>query len=335
MEIQFTDVLLTVFAFVLLMVPGYVLKKVKMLPEKADSVLSTLTLYVGQPALMVVSFLKSEYSPTIAMNMLYIALLTFAVHFIMIGLVYLIIRHKGDTAKKNCVRFASVFGNCGFFGLPFLLSLFNNMGVDGQVGIYCTVVIAVFNFLNWSIGIYMVSGDKKNVTFKQVFLNPTVVCMILGVALYFIIRAPLTTIATEGTFLDVLLTKTVGSLDFLGNMVTPISMMVIGIKLANIKLKDLFLDKWAYVTSFLKLMIMPFISILCVYFLPISGLVKYTLFFCMAMPSAASTVLLSIKFGGDAESGSVFVLLSTLLSILTVPIMFLLFNGVFGVPLTI
>ena len=114
-------------------------------------------------------------------------------------------------------------------------------------------------------------------------------------------------------------------------MVTPLSMMVIGVKLANVKLTRLFTDKWAYVSSFFKLVVMSLVAMLCVAFLPIDTAVKYAVFFCLSMPSATGTVLFAVRFGGDGDSASIFVLLSTILSILTIPLMFLMFSGVFGV----
>ena len=72
---------------------------------------------------------------------------------------------------------------------------------------------------------------------------------------------------------------------------------------------------------------------LIVAFLPIDNVIKYSLFFLLSMPSANNTVLFAVNFGGDSESGSVFVLLSTILSIATIPLMFLVMNGVFAIPI--
>ena len=116
-------------------------------------------------------------------------------------------------------------------------------------------------------------------------------------------------------------------------MVTPLAMTVLGMRIAKVNLKTLFMDKWAYVNVLNKLVLMGVIAILVVAWLPISNVIKYTLFFLLCMPSANNTVLFAVNFGGDAESGSVFVLLSTILSILTIPLMFLVMNGLFGIPI--
>ena len=117
----------------------------------------------------------------------------------------------------------------------------------------------------------------------------------------------------------------------ISDLVTPLSMTVIGIKLANVNMRQLFLDKLAYISSFLKLILMSLISILAVAFLPIDNTVKCTVFFLLSMPSATGTALFAVRFNKDSDFASVCVLLSTVFSVLTIPLMYMLFSGVFGV----
>ena len=119
----------------------------------------------------------------------------------------------------------------------------------------------------------------------------------------------------------------VKSINFVGDMVTPMAMFVIGMRLANVTVKQLFLDKWAYIVSFFKLVVMAVLTMLLCAFLPANDYVKYALFFLLSMPCAASCALLSVQFGGDGDFASVSVLLSTIISILSIPVMFLVFNA--------
>ena len=116
-------------------------------------------------------------------------------------------------------------------------------------------------------------------------------------------------------------------------MVTPVSMIVVGIRLANVNVKQLFMDKWAYVSAFFKLIVMPLIAILAVAFLPVANTVKYTVFFLLSMPAATGTAMFAVKFNSDSDFASVCVLLSTILSVITIPLLFLLINGVFGISI--
>ena len=331
MEISFLNVLITVFALVLLAVPGFVLVKTKILSPKADAPLSALVLYGCQPVMVFMSFQKTAFTPEIAMNMLIVAGLAFAVQLAMVGLMYLIIRNKSNDAKLNCVRFASVFSNCGYMGLPFLQALFSDGAFMGEIVIYGGIVIATFNILMWSIGIYMITGDKKQMSIKKAVLNPTVIGLILGIVVFLAVQTPFIGLVEEGTTGYLVVSKIVQSLNFVSDTVTPLSMIVVGIKLAGVNLKELFLDKWAYVACFCKLVVMSILIMLIVSFLPISVVAKYAVFFCLSMPSATGTVMFAVNFGGDGKSASVIVLLSTVLSIITIPLMYLMFSGVFGV----
>ena len=225
--------------------------------------------------------------------------------------------------------FRSVFGNCGFMGLPFLNTLF---GVNGEILVYCAVVIAVFNLLCWTLGIYVITGDKKFISVKKAVLNPITVPLILGLLLFFILKAPLTDVFTEGSAIDMFFEKLMYAFNLLSEAVTPISMTVLGINLAEMNFKEIFLNVRAFVASLFKLVVMPFIVIAVFLIIPgVSELIKYTVFFTLAMPTATNTMLFSEQYGGNVKEASSSVLLSTILSILTISLIFLAFKGILGI----
>ncbi|MBQ9104293.1 MAG: AEC family transporter [Clostridia bacterium] len=325
MSLSFLDVLLTVVSLVILMIPGFIFAKTKLLGETGDKVLSNLVLYGCQSMLMIMGFQKTGYRSEIALNMLIVFGLALAVHLIMIGIVYLVIRNKDGEEKRKVARCASVFSNCGYMGIPFLTMLFGN---NGEILIYASMVIAVFNIFNWTFGVYMITENKSDISIKKIILNPVIICIVIGMITFFVAKTPLVDLAEQGSIIDKILELLIKAINFLAEMVTPLSMIVIGMRLANVKPKALFLDKWAYFTSLLKLIVMSLVSMLVVGFLPVSETIKYAVFFTLSMPSATGTVMFAVRFGGDSDSASVFVLLSTVLSVITIPLMFLLFNGV-------
>lgn len=343
MQIDFLMVLITVLSLVLLIIPGFLLAKTKLITQQASSFFSAMVLYGCQPLLMIMSFQKATFSTQILINMAIVFALALLVHFIMIGVAVLVYRQKykgtkltkeeiDKKAKLSCARFAIVFGNCGYMGLPFLQTLFSgNPMVQGEIMAYCGIVLAVFNILNWTVGVYMYSNDKKDISIKKIIFNPTIIGVVLGFLLFVIFKKPIVELAPQNQTLALLLEKLMSSVNFLGNMVTPLSMTVIGIKLANIKFSSLFTSKIAYSVSFFKLIVASLITMLVVAFLPIDNVVKYALFFTLSMPSATSTTLFAIQFKGDGETASIMVLLSTVLSILTIPLMFLVFTNLFGI----
>lgn len=324
MQINFLDVLIAVAVLIVLAIPGFILAKTKILPKTAGEVISTFVLYGCQPIHVFMSF-QENYNPDIAINMLIVFGLAFLLHAIFIGLVVIFIRGKSDEEKKKVARFACVFSNCGYMGIPFLQSIFPGVG---EVIIYAAVVIAVHNILNWTVGVHFISGNKKDMSVKKIVLNPTIIATILGAILFFTVRQPIATLASSGTELSNFLTKFMGSLSAFGNMITPLAMTVIGVRFANVNFKRAFTDKWAYVVCAFKLVLVALIVTLVVGFLPIADMVKYVLFFVLAMPSATSTAMFAVRFNGDGDSASIYVMLTTLLSVVTIPLMYLIFSSI-------
>lgn len=326
MEIEFIDVLLSVMSLILLAVPGFIFAKLKMLPEKASEAFSAVVLYGCQSALVFTGFQGKTYTPEIGTNMLIVAGLAVAVHLVMIGICCAVTAGKGADAKARCIRYAGVFSNCGFMGFPFLQSVFAGHASLSEIMIYGAVVIAVFNILSWTLGVFLITGDKSAVSVKKIFLNPVIISVVLGFILFIALPAPIVDLAAEGSAGDKILTKFMEVLGYLASMVTPASMIVIGIKLAGCNLKGLFLDKSAYAAAGLKLIVMSLVAMLGVVFLPVSEEIKYTIFFLLSMPCATSATMLAVQFGGDSDFASVVVLLSTVLSVVTIPLMFALFK---------
>lgn len=328
------DVLIAVFSLVLLIIPGFILSKTKLLGEGADKVLSNIVLYCAQPLLVFTSF-QEAFEAELAVNLIIVLVLALAIHLIMYGFVYLVIKNRSKDPKKDAARFASLFGNVGYLGIPFIQTLYKNMPNEKAIMVvYCSSILFVFNILNWSIGVLMFSHDKKDVSPKKLLLNPTIIGCIVGFFMFFVVQKPVAHWAGVEecvNALDNALEKVMDTVSSIAQLVTPLSMMVIGMKLSQIKFIELINNKLAYLTCFYKLIVMSAICILCVVFLPIDENIKNVLFFTLSMPSAASTALFAVRFKGDGKTASVMVLLSTILSIFTITIMYYLYTLILGI----
>ena len=325
MDISFLyDIFLSVAFLLVLTVPCFLLTKRGLVGKSAEGVLSAIVLYCCQPLMLVMSFQNAEFSVSLLKNILIAAGLAIAVHAVMI-LVVMLVFGKGTTDKRlNAIKFASVFSNCGYMGIPFLQMLYGSLG---EVIVYAGVVIGVFNLFAWTVGVYIVSGDKKLISFKKAALNPSIIALIVGIILFVAVGKPLSAVAPDGSALDKFFEKLTRSLNFFGDMVTPLSMSVIGIKLAGGSIKKVFLNSGAYVSSLFKLAVMPILTVLIVAFLPIDQTVKNAVVFTLSMPSATMTALFAISFGGDGETATASVLLSTLLSVVSIPLIYLLLSA--------
>lgn len=321
MKIEFLTVLLTVFTMVILAVPAFILEKCKCLPENATKAFSAFLLFACQPFLTFMSFQRTDYDPSVLVNMLITAGLALGVHLLMVLLVLALFAKKKSDERIRVVRFASVFGNCGFFGLPFLKSLFDT----GEMLIYAAVFVAIYNLLSWTVGIWLITGDKKFVSIKKAFLNPPFIALCISLPLFIIVRRPLSMIGEAGTFVNDLFVKLSASFNLLGDMTTPLSLSIVGIRLAQMNMKQLFSNGWVYCSSALKLFVFPLLAFgMMMLFPSISPVVKCCVFFSCAMPTATQTLLFSEHYGGDPFTASPAVLLNTCLCILTIPLMSLL-----------
>lgn len=329
--ISFLDVFLTVTFLLLLAAPGFIFAKTKMIPKGASETLSVIVLYGCQPILIITSFQGCAFNPDIAVNMLLVAGIALVVHLVMFVLVEFVFFNWKTNEKIKLVKYLSVFSNCGFMGLPFLQSLFTEASLRSELIIYCAVILAVFNILNWTFGVYVLTNDKKQISIKKILLNPVIISIFISALLFFVIRKPLVEFAVAGTFGYKIVSKLMATLNCLSNMVTPLSMFVIGIRLANIDMKQFLIDQWAYIGVLFKLLAMGFVTMFIVAYLPVATTIKYTIFFLLSMPSATSGVMMAVQFGKDSDFASIGVVLSTICSLVTLPLLYLFMSAVLGV----
>lgn len=315
---SFTVILVNVLALVLLAIPGYFLIKTRLTPDLSGGITNIL-LYVCQPVLTFVSFQKIAYSKEMLKNLGLVGAFSLVGMLIVILLSFLIFSKFKDQNKAKAYKYGAVFSNCAFMGIPFLQSVF---GKDNpEIIVYATIFIAVFNLLSWTLGAYAISGDKRFINIKPVLLNPPTLALIVSLPLFFLDIH----IADYGIFTE----KLFDSLGMIAAMLTPLSMIILGMKLAQMNIKEIFLSYGCYFASFIKLIICPLIMMLLLAPFKLDEVLMYSLVFSMAMPTAMTTIMFSEAFGGDAKEASSLALLSTLLSLITIPLIYLIFTGIF------
>jgi predicted permease len=307
----FVTSLIGVALLIALAMPGYILRKLKMLPGEIVNGLATIMLYVTCPFLTISSFAKIEYYDGLLFNMV----LTFILAFVLLPGAFFIgklcfMRAKENAEKRVCVA-GSYMNNGIFMGVPVLQIFFPG---DPEPIVYAMMFAAVFNILSWTLLVYTITGDKKYINLKSALLNPGTVSLVVALPLLmFNIHLP------EGV---------ITMANFLANMTTPLSMIIMGIRLAEIRLLDLFTTFKVYVTTFIKLIVAPLFAFGVIAVLrllvPVDHTLARTLYIVMAMPSAAYVIVFSEKFNGDRVTAVKCVLLSSLLSIVTIPLMMLL-----------
>lgn len=316
MKLDFLTVLINISVLMLLGVPGYIFRKKNIIGEGGTKPLVILLLYITQPFLIIMSFQGEKYSPDILGSMGIVFVFAVIIHFIMLFLAKIIFaKFNIDKSKKGVYIFASAFSNCGYIGIPVITALFYDSPYLSVMLMYLSVYIVVFNIINWTVGIYIISGDKKYISIKNALINPTTLALVVALPLFFL-----------GITLKDYVLPIANAFNMIGNMTTPVSLIILGIKLAEMPIKDLFTTKLVYLTSALKLLIMPLImlGIMLLFNTSISKLIIYVLVIVTAMPVATLTVANAERFGGDSYTAAKCMLCSTILSIFTIPAVCLL-----------
>lgn len=305
---NFITVALQVATLFLIILVGYICGKAKILKENAIKGLTDLVLYVATPAAILQSFTSEARTAEKTLNLFYVFIFSVLIHVITIIFVKLVVRNK-DAATNKILRFSIIFSNCGYMSFPLQKAILGDIGV-----FYGAVFVAVFNITVWSYGALLVSGDKKCLSPKKILLNPTIISVVLSVLLYLLqIKLP--------EFLSSAVTH-------LGNLNTPLPMIIIGYNLSTFGVIKAFTDKRIYSPTVLRLVFVPALSLGLMVICGISGIPLIACIVAASAPTAAVTVMFATKYDLNSELAVKMVSFSTLCSIITMPLFVMLAQSV-------
>ncbi len=301
---NFSNLLSKMVVLFIFMLVGFICGRTGMIDEHARIKFNKLVLYICAPSLILSSALGSQLSYStsdIFLLMLY-ATLYLAVLMVLAILVVFLLRVKGK--ERGIFLFCCVFGNVMFMGFPVIASLYGDDAV-----FLLSVTCVPFNFLLYSLGIYLITGNQEGtakINWKAILTNPALPATLLAFV-FFLLQFRLPAAIED-------------ALSYLGNMVIPLAMMLIGVSLSTVSFKEIFRDKKVYIYCFIKLIIEP----LLIFFL-LRPLVSDQLFFGIivvecAMPTASICPIFCTEYGSNTVFASKMVFLSTLCSLVTIPL---------------
>ena len=284
------EAILTVVTKVLVMLimiaVGYFITKKGMLTDRGAAEITALLIWIVTPCLIVDSLLGSGGSLQAYELLLAVGISALAI-FLSIG-VSLVSFRKEPPERRKVLRFATIFSNAGFMGIPLVQGIVGERGV-----VYGSFFIAVFNVICWTYGYRMMSGGAK-VSLRTVLLNPGIIGLAVGLPLYFL-----------GLQLPAVLAEPVG---FFSDLNTPLAMLIIGSYIAKVDLHSFVSD------------MAPALFLACLLLLRPEPVLLVTSVIQASAPVAANTVLFAVQYGGDSQLASKTVAVSTVLSILTIPL---------------
>lgn len=291
-----------IFVLFMLIGIGVVLQKSKLVGEEFSKGLSTFVLYVSLPALIIKS-MNYEFDAELMKNSIILLLSGIVFYPIAYTIARLIGKSfKLDDRKLGVYEFLMIFGNVGFMGYPVMKVLYGDIGI-----FYAAMFNFSFNLYIWTLGVYLINkGNLKKISAK-LLINPGTIAVSLGFVLFGLS-------IKLASVLDLVL-------ESLGNTTTPLSMIVIGLILGTSK-GIAWIKNWRLiVSSGVRLLFIPLVVLVILYFVPISHMLKGFIFILTGMPSAALAAIFSHKYGADHKLASRGILITTFLSLWTIPLL--------------
>ena len=296
---MFVIIVNQILKMLLLLLLGCLCFRMKLVDEAGSKVLANLLLMVVNPMLAIVS-LQTEYSAHLAQGLLVAYLLAFLTHLVAAILSTVLIRTTGNP-DCGIDRFASMYSNCGFIGIPIVQSILGNEGV-----LYLTAYMTVFNFFSWTHGVMIMTGTFSLKELKKGLLSPMIFASILGVVFFFgRIHIP-----------DLLL----DSMNYVAGMNTPLAMLIAGISVAQTDLLSMLRNRKLYLISASKLLIMPALLLLVLTLIPVDPMVSCTMLVAAACPVAATGTAFALRFHKNALYASELYAFTTIASLVTIPL---------------
>jgi predicted permease len=292
-------VITQIISLFLVALVGFYGGKKNIIDENFSNGLSKLLVEITTPFLVISSF-SFSYGPNMKNNVIK----SFIYSFIIFALTPLLVKPLLlviDKGKRNTLEFAMMFSNCGFMGFPVAQSVFGKEGV-----IYAAVFNMLFSIFVWTYGVMLFTKTKSLGGLKKCLKNPGIISSFIGlIIMIFSIKIP-------AVFMN--------TIDMVGGLTTPISMLIIGSLLSRSELKKIIKDRSLYYGSFIKLILLPEV----LYFISIlsgdNSTVIKTLILMQAMPAGAFTTIFAENFNKDKEYSAFIVSFSSLLSIITIPL---------------
>ncbi|MBQ6387307.1 MAG: AEC family transporter [Ruminococcus sp.] len=288
-----------VLVLFILIAVGFACGKKDMITEHAAKKMTDLVLYIVTPCVMISAFQREFTMETLGKVL--VALLTAPVILAAsAGLVRLIFRDK-NIARRKVLQFSVVFSNCGFMSLPLQREL---LGEDGWF--FGSIFVAVFNAIVWTYGLVDMSGDIRQLSPKRLALNPGLIGAAAAILLF------ICNVALPPVILN--------PINHLANLNTPLPMLIIGFYLSRADFKKAFSDRGIYLVSLLRLLVIPLAAALVMVLLRLDKTMIIAFTIACAAPTAATTTMFAAKFERDVALSVSVVAATTLLSLITMPL---------------
>lgn len=303
---NFLTVAQQVVVLFLLIAVGFILAKKNIITDNGAKVCSDIALFVATPCVIIRSFCR-EVSGDLVIGLLLAIGTSFLIHGIGIAVAHLCFRKKDD--RHRVYRMAVVFSNAGFMALPLQQAILGDDGV-----LYGAAYVAVFNITLWSYGQILMDKNTKTISVGKVLINPGTLGLIGGLL-----------VLLSGVQLPTVLSAPI---NHLANLNTPLPMLFIGYYLSKVDFKKALRRVEYFGVSAVRLIVVPCLSAAILYLCGASTVFLTSMVIAATAPVAASVPMFATRYERDTESAVSLVALSTVLSLITMPILIALIQAI-------
>lgn len=295
---MFITVFTQVVILFILIFLGFALNKTKVLNDTGVKCITDLVLYTVTPCVIIKAFVR-EFNKSLFKNLIISFVAVFLAHIVFI-LVTKLLLHSKELNRQKVLQFGVIFSNCGYMSIPLLQAVLGDDGV-----FYGSTYIAVFQLFIWSYGVTLMGG-KEFITPKKLIINPGLIGFTAALII-FILQIPVPNVIFQ-------------PISYLASLNTPLPMIIIGYHLASSNVLKGLKDLNLLFAAFVKLVILPLIAVFGFYLCGLKGTLPMALTICASAPTAAITTMFSTKFSRDTSLSVTLVSLTTVLSIITMPL---------------
>ncbi len=277
-----------------------VCRKLKIITKEGQDSLSNLLLNFVLPCSIIASFSSGIDGGEMAHNLILALILSCIIQGLAIvfgGKVF----KKFPKNKRNAMHYGMICSNSSFIGMPVAENIYGSLGV-----IYVSIFQIPVRVTMWTSGLSLFTSVDKKSAVKSIVIHPCMIAMYIGLFIMFL-SPPIP------EFLSTTIT-------YLSNCTIPLSMLVIGSILSECKVTEIF-DKSALYFSLIRLIVFPLIILVVLKLLHIDSTIIGVTVIMSGMPAGSTTAILADKYDGDGQYASKMVFVSTLFSMITVPLL--------------
>lgn len=296
---SFFDTLAEMLVILFAIAVGYAANRLGILGGEVDKKISKLLLDVTLPAMIVGTVCTGDELPerSVILGTLGVAAVFYLLEFAFALAAPPLL--GGTPGQKGVCRFTLVFGNLGFIGYPVAVALFGPEAL-----IYAVILVLPFNLMAYTLGPLMLTGARR-FSLRQMFSPAAVAALTALILTLSRLRPP----AMVGE-----------ALEFVGSITVPLSLLFVGSLLAGMPLRAMFAAPRMWVLTAVRLLVMPAVLVPILRALGTDPLILSVAVVEMGMPTAVNGSMLCMEYGGDAECMAQITFLSTLASIVTIPL---------------